>query len=154
MNLSEILGNLTQTEKVELYKLLGSDLHDIPELTKIKLELNKKQVVLCPHCKGTDIYGHGIYKGRKRYKCKGCSKTFNDFTGTAVSGTKKTQKFQEYLEMIVESVTIRKAANKIGVNTRTIFDWRHKLLSSLTVSFSGIVECDDKQLDIKQEFKT
>ena len=155
MNLSEILGKLTQVEKAELYKLLGSDLRDIPELTMIKSELNKEQIILCPHCKGTDIYGHGVYKGRKRYKCKGCVKTFNDFTGTAVSGIKKTQKFQEYLEMVVESVTIRKAANKIGVNTRTIFDWRHKLLSSLTVvngqSFSGIVECDDKQLDINDK---
>ena len=55
----------------------------------------------------------------------------------------------------MESVTIRKAASKIGVNLKTILDWRHKLLSSLSVingeGFSGIVECDDKQLDINNK---
>lgn len=155
MNLSELILTLSQAEKSELYNLLGSDLHDTPELTVIKSELNKEQVIICPYCKGTDIYGHGIYKGRKRYKCKSCTKTFNDFTGTAVSGIKKTQEFQAYLEMVVESVTIRKAASKIGVNTRTVFNWRHKMLSSLKVvngqTFSGIVECDDKQLDINDK---
>ncbi|KAA6312220.1 hypothetical protein EZS27_036810, partial [termite gut metagenome] len=34
---------------------------------------------------------------------------------------------------------------------KTFFDWRHKILSSLSAlngdSFGGIVECDDKQVD-------
>jgi len=101
--------------------------------------------------------GHGTYKGRKRYKCKQCKKTFNDFTGTAISGIKKVEKFQEFLELTVESITIRKASKKLGVNMKTIFDWRHKLLSSIATmngsSFSGIVECDDKQLDINEKGK-
>ena len=101
------------------------------------------------------MYGHGTYKGRKRYKCKSCQSTFNDFTGTAISGIKKTQKFQEYMWLVLESISIRKAALKLEVNVKTIFDWRHKILSSLAVvnreEFSGIVECDDKQLNINNK---
>ena len=56
---------------------------------------------------------------------------------------------------MLESMGIGKAANKIGVNVKTIFYWRHKLLSCLSVlngiAFSGIVECDDKQLNINNK---
>lgn len=106
-----------------------------------------EQVVLCPHCENSDIYGHGIYRGRKRYKSKNCGKTFNDLTGTAISGIKKVDKFNEYLQLTIESHTIRKASELLGLNVKTIFDWRHKLLSSLFMVngqvFSGIVECND-----------
>jgi hypothetical protein len=82
-------------------------------------------------------------------------KSFNDFTGTAVSGRKKTEKFEEYLNLMVESLAIRKASACFGVNMKTIFDWRHKILSPLSAfngeSFSGIVECDDKQFDMSEK---
>ncbi len=155
MSPQEIISKLSIAEKEELLQLLKKEVKLLPNLAEIKSNINKEQKVICPHCKSSDIYGHGIYKERKRYKCKSCYKTFNDFTGTAISGIKKTEKFQEYLEMIVESVTIRKAVERLGVNIKTIFDWRHKLLSSLNMvngqTFSGIVECDDKQLDISDK---
>lgn len=155
MKLPELLNGLSKEERAALYSLLRFEFQSTPQLADIKAELNKEQVTSCPHCKSTDIFGHGIYKGRRRYKCKGCTKTFNDFTGTAISGIKKTEKFQEYLGMVVESLTIRKAASKLGVNIKTAFDWRHKLLSSLPKvsgqGFSGIVECDDKLLDINDK---
>lgn len=136
-------------------KLLADDLKPNTQLNEIKSAINKEQAIICPHCKSSDIYGHGVYKGRKRYMCKSCKKTFNDFTGTAISCIKKTNEFQQYMELIVENYSIRKASSKIGVNVKTIFDWRHKLLSSLSSmngqKFSGIVECDDKQVDINNK---
>lgn len=151
MDLHIILNNLDRDEKVELAQLLHRELN-VPDLNLVSGDIGKDRAARCPHCEGTDIYGHGPYKGRRRYKCKTCRKTFNDFTGTAVDGMKKLEQFQEYLLMVLESVTIRKAAKRIGVNVKTIFDWRHKLLSSMEAlngtGFSGIVECDDKQLDI------
>ena len=155
MKIQEIINDLTTSEKKQLYALLRKDMGVVPQLDKIRTELNKEQKNLCPHCQSEDIYGHGTYKGRKRYKCKQCKKTFNDFTGTAISGIKKVEKFQEYLELTIESLSIRKAAKKLDVNMKTIFDWRHKLLSSIAsmngISFSGIVECDDKQLDVNEK---
>ena len=72
-----------------------------------------------------------------------------------MSGLKKAGKFEEYLELVMASTTIREAAKVLMVSTRTIFDWRHKLLSSLAAvngqAFSGIVECDDKQLDMSEK---
>ena len=154
MELEQILKTLNQEEKEELARMLHQDLNS-PSINLIRSQINMDQKVLCPHCGTDDIYGHGTYKGRKRYKCKDCKKTFNDFTGTTISGIKKVEKFQEYIGLVVESVTIRKASTKIGVNMKTIFDWIHKLLSSLGSmngdTFSGIVECDDKQMNINNK---
>lgn len=155
MTVIEMVKGLSGYEKQFLYDLLKKDLGSTPQLEEVRAEQNKEVKVVCPHCHCPDILGHGAYKGRKRYKCKKCKKTFNDFTGTAISGLKKVNEFQEYLELVMESVTIRKAASALSVSTRTIFDWRHKLLSCLSGengrSFSGIVECDDKQSDISEK---
>ena len=152
MDLRRIINGLKPEEKTELKRLLSIELEDAVKLEKIKAEVNLEQAILCPHCYSSELYGHGMYRGRKRYQCKNCHKTFNDFTGTAISCIKKTKEFQQYIEMIPEKISIRKASSKLDVNMKTIFDWRHKILSSLKVmngqSFSGIVECDDKQLDI------
>lgn len=154
MDLHKILDKLDRDQKAELASLLHRELN-VPDLKRAGREVGDDRPVRCPHCGATDIYGHGPYKGRRRYKCKTCRKTFNDLTGTAVDGIKKLEQFQEYLLLVVESVTIRKAAKKIGVNVKTIFDWRHKLLSSMEAlngtGFTGIVECDDKQLDINEK---
>jgi len=158
MKIDELYKSLTPIEKEQLYTLLKNDIGITPQLDKVKSGLNQYQKVLCPHCRSGDIYGHGVYKGRKRFKCKQCKKTFNDLTGTAISGIKKVEKFQEYRELTIKSLTIRKAAKKLGVNVKTILDWRHKLLSAVAtmngVSFSRIVECDDKQLDVPHYLKT
>ena len=155
MKIQEILKSLAPAEKEKLYELLRIEIGIIPQLNEVKTQLNQDQKIICPHCQSVDIYGHGKYKGRKRYKCKNCNKTFNDFTGTAISGIKKVDKFQEYLELTLNSLSIRKAAKILKLNTKTIFDWRHKLLSSLATingtPFKGIVECDDKQIDINMK---
>ena len=157
MNIREIIKGLTPKEKEELFQYLKQEISPAPRIEQVRTEINNEQVVNCPHCNNSDIYGHGVYKGRKRYKCKKCGKTFNDLTGTAISGIKKVDKFHEYLQLTIESLTIRKASKLLGLNIKTIFDWRHKLLSSIASAngqvFSGIVECDDKQLDINEKGK-
>lgn len=154
MDLQYIISELNQEQKKELVHLLNRDLN-VPKLNQLISEMNKDRPISCPHCQCFDIYGHGVYKSRKRYKCKSCAKTFNDLTGTAMDGIKKVDEFQDYLVLMIQSLSIRKASKKLGVNVKTIFDWRHKLLSCLSIlngeEFTGIVECDDKQLDINNK---
>jgi transposase-like protein len=154
MDLHNIISELDEVQKKELSHLLHRDLN-VPKLNELISDMNKDRPIICPHCQGSDIYGHGVYRLRKRYKCKSCTKTFNDLTGTAMDGIKKVDKFQEYLVLMIESMSIRKASKNLEVNVKTIFDWRHKLLSCLSIlngeEFTGIVECDDKQIDINNK---
>jgi transposase-like protein len=84
----------------------------VPKLNLLIDEINKDRPICCPHCQSANIYGHGSYKDRKRYKCRTCTKTFNDLTGTAMDGIKKIDEFEDYLVLMIESLSIRKAAKK------------------------------------------
>jgi len=153
MKLQEILKSLDSSEKMQLNSLLKNDIGLLPQLNSIEADVNKVQKPVCPHCHSSEICSHGKYKGRKRYICKGCEKTFNDLTGKTISGIRKTDKFLKYLELTIESVTIRKAAKHLGVNMKTIIDWRQKMLTAVSTmngpTFSlGIAESSDKNLNI------
>ena len=149
-----IVKELTASERVQFIELLN-EYTLVDKIVSVANTVNQDRQVSCPHCCNTDIYGHGIYRGRSRYKCKSCKKTFNDNTGTAIDGIKKISEFQAYMNLLIDSVSIRKAAKKLDLNIGTVFSWRHKLLSALSTKngspFIGIVECDDKQLDISEK---
>ena len=155
MTVEDVLLELPKHDKKRLYKLLGKELQISIDINVINSEFVDDRKILCPHCNSEEIYGHGKYKGRKRYKCKNCNKTFNDYTGTAISGIKEVEKFETYLSMTLKSPTIREVAKELNINIKTAFDWRHKLLSAMSEingsKFTGIVECDDKQLDINEK---
>ena len=152
--INKFVSPLTEVEKIELLQILNQGI-TTDKVVGISNSLNRDRRIECPHCQSVEIYGHGQYRGRSRYKCRDCHKTFNDHTGTAISGIKKISEFHSYLNLLIESVSIRKAAKKLDINMATIFAWRHKLLSSLSeingCKFNGIVECDDKQLNISEK---
>ena len=102
----EIVKHLTVSERDQFIELLNE--YTVAEKVSVVAKtVYQNRQVECPYCQSTDIYGHGQYRGRARYKCKTCPKTFNDNTGTAVSGIKKIAEFQSYLNLLIESVTIR-----------------------------------------------
>jgi transposase-like protein len=152
--IASIVKQLTASERERFMELLHEYTH-IDKVRSVANTVHQNRKIECLYCFGTDIYGHGQYRGRSRYQCKSCKKTFNDNTGTALDGIKKVSKFQSYLNLLISSVSIRKAAKELDLNVSTVFSWRHKLLSALSKSnenlFTGIVECDDKQLDISEK---
>ena len=153
-NIIGIVKELTSSERVQFIEL-SNEYTLACKIVSVANTVNQNRRVACPYCCNTDIYGHGNYRGRFRYKCKSCQKTFNDNTGTAIDGIKKVSEIQAYLNLLIESVSIRKAAKKLDLNISTVFSWRHKLLSSLSIKngslFTGLVECDDKQVDIREK---
>lgn len=110
-------------------------------------DIQEKIRFACPHCGGDDIVGHGKFKGLKRYKCKGCKKTFNDLTGTSIDKLHKKESWGKYMQCVSEGLTLREAAKETGISYRTSFIWRHKILSALkdvgSVKMEGIVEADE-----------
>ena len=154
MDFKNYIDGLTASQKVELLNILQYEI-DVPKFDMLNSSSNNVSKIECPNCTNSKVVGHGTYKGRGRYMCKSCGKSFNDYTGTAISGIKKVDKFQSYLKLILESVSIRVAAKKLDLNIKTILDWRHKIASSLEdingSKFSGIVECDDKLVNINEK---
>jgi len=154
-SLVQILETLNATEKIELLALLKSQEEPKVDLKSIRQEVAKDSAITCPKCQSQSIVGQGQYRNRKRYMCKDCNSTFNEMSGTVMAGLKKPDKFQQSVELLIDSISIRKVAIKLGISMHTAFDWRHKVLSGLTsvasTKMEGLVECDVKQMSISQK---
>jgi transposase-like protein len=125
----------------------GNDLSTIPSVIEIRKDSITKKGIVCPHCKSTELGGHGVYKGRKRYRCKNCKRTFNDFSGTAIDRIHNKDKWKEYLPLMMKGLSLRAIAKQMNINLRTSFKWRHRILSSLNevgcAYMEGIIEADE-----------
>lgn len=83
----------------------------------------------------------------QRYRCFGCRRTFNDLTRTAIAGTHLPEKWRAYADTMRDGLSTRKAAERIGVEHKTAWRWRHKVTAFLAPAeqpaMSGIVEADE-----------
>jgi transposase-like protein len=115
----------------------------------------KKYRKPCPHCSSAKVHKMGSQGGVQMYKCLGCKKWYSDTTGTPLWDIKLKHKWQAYLRCMQEKKSIAKTAVEVGICVQTAFDWRHKILSSLSKfipeTLGNTVECDEMEIPIKQK---
>jgi transposase-like protein len=104
-------------------------------------------VIACPYC-GSSHFGKNGFRGTlQRYICKACEKIFTGQTGTFLHGIKDRKKFERYFKLMFDQyLPLSVMSKKIGISIQTAFDWRHKILSGLSMTtdeFKGITEIDD-----------
>jgi transposase-like protein len=108
--------------------------------------LNNKQGE-CPHCGHSKYVKFGKERGAQRYKCKGCNRSFTEYSGTWMAGLHRKDKVPAYLELMMEEKSLDKITKELGINKKTAFDWRHKVLASIEDmekgDFKGITESDE-----------
>jgi len=75
-----------------------------------------------PHCQHDAAYKWGASKGRQRYRCKSCGKTYNAFTGSVLNGLQKSEVWEQYCQTMVDSKSLRAAAKECGINLTTAFN--------------------------------
>ena len=106
----------------------------------------------CPHCQSHSTIKRGMIRDSQveKFTCKSCKKHFSGSYGTALFRIQRKDKWQAYLKLMEQGMSIKKAAKELGISIQTSFDWRHKILASLQstlpAQLGGIVECDDFQL--------
>ena len=138
------LNNCTKAQKLEVGKILNLDFND-----GIRRQL-AENVDHCPHCGSTSFQKYGKVKGRQRYRCNDCKKTFGTTNNTPFYRSQKDlDQWSDYLELMFEShLSVRKLAKKVGIYYKTSFYWRHKVLNALDSvnmdgKLSGVVEADE-----------
>lgn len=112
-------------------------------LLQITNDTKHSSSVVCPHCKNDSIVKYGKYKKRQRYRCNHCGSTFNDFSGTFLSGTHHLDKWIPFFNEMLKCSSLRSIAVKLNISHVTAFYWRHKILKHLEdnfKSFNGIIE--------------
>ena len=93
------------------------------------------------------LYRHGIANDVQRYRCCACGRTFNDLTGTPLARLRLEAKWLAYAQALLDSLPVRKAADRVGVHRNTAFRWRHRFLLWVRLDgpalLNGIVEADE-----------
>jgi transposase-like protein/IS1 family transposase len=150
-NLLKFLGRLNPTQKEQVYHWLKRYVDPTSSVGGRMIdemrETRFKEGFKCPLCTSEHIVRFGKYKGRQRYKCKVCYKTFSDMTNTVLYRTRKGNEWIAFIECMLKGYSLRKSAEIVGVTWVTLFYWRHKLLNALKKmdfdQFEGIVEVDE-----------
>lgn len=103
-----------------------------------------------PHCGSKHIIKFGKKGGKQRYTCKDCGKVFVESTGTIAYKSRYSFKvWSEYVTCMISGHTLRYSAEACGINYKTAFYWRHKILGSLKevqddgLKLKDIVEADE-----------
>jgi transposase-like protein len=82
----------------------------------------------CPHCHFTRVHRCGQASGLQRWRCLACRRSFNALTGTPLARLRKREAWLPYLQCVLESRTVRDAAQQVGVHRTTSFRWRHRFV--------------------------
>lgn len=148
LDFAHFLGQLASLSSRQLLKVreLVNLLPRTDEATDL-IEDRTAAALACPHCAKTKIHRHGHAHGLQRYRCTSCKKTFNALTGTPLAYLHHRGKWLSYLQCVLDSLTVRKAAKAVGVNKNTSFRWRHCFLdwakNDRPVRLHGIAEADE-----------
>jgi transposase-like protein len=132
------------------YEVRGQILENASQELSIKKE--KKP---CPHCNSSKVYKRGKQNQVQMYQCRECNKWYSETSGTPLWDIKLKGKWQGYLRLMQQGMSIKKIAKELGICIQTSFDWRHKILSSLSKftpeTLSNVVECDELELSLSNK---
>jgi len=81
-----------------------------------------------PSCACECYYRQGQANGLQRYRCRACSRTYDDLSGTPLARLRLREKWLDYLGTVLDSKSVRAAARDVGVHRNTAFRWRHRFL--------------------------
>lgn len=145
--LKQALLQLSESERKELLKELDQETDSYSKVLDTRRQKLDNKQGSCPHCGSFKYTKYGMDKGSRRYRCKKCKRTFTEYTGTWLSRVHKKHLAGDYIRLMNAEKSLDKIKDELGINKKTAFDWRHKILSGLEDSnkghFQGITESDD-----------
>lgn len=147
------ISKLNFDEKRKLINSLKNQLF-INNLDEYRTEHTGDRPV-CPKCGSNHIIKNGSQKDVQKFRCKGCGKSFGLHTGTSIHYLHFKDEWTRFIELTLESKSIRDICNEMSHSIQTIFNWRHKLLVSINEVFKkyfkGVVEMDDMYIRFNQK---
>ena len=138
------LGELTATQRGELLQLLHAPAQHEQVLQMVESRLDGPRH--CPHCQSVKLVRNGHANGLQRYKCRGCSRTFNALSATPLARLRLKDKWLQHADVLCQGLIVRLAAEQLQVAPSTAFRWRHRFLRLAQQAkpgcLGGVVEVD------------
>ena len=151
MNAAELKGllasvtRLTSGQKAALLAALNGGGHD--EEVRLLLESRLTETRACPHCHGARVVCNGSASGLQRYKCRSCCRTFNALSTTPLARLRRKAKWLRQQDVLLQGLSVNKAAAALDVTATTAFRWRHRFLALAqavkTTELTSVVEADE-----------
>ncbi|MDE7203301.1 MAG: hypothetical protein K2O91_15695, partial [Lachnospiraceae bacterium] len=86
----------------------------------------------CPYCGGTHFVRYGKKRGKQRFFCKDCKKTFVPTTHTLMSMSHQPVSiWKEVISDTINGNAIDYTAKRLCLRHQCVFDMRHKILLAL-----------------------
>lgn len=143
--LQAMLSRLTAGQRLELLRQLEGA-KSLDEATAI-VEKRSAERPACAKCGAERVVKNGHANGLQRFKCRGCGVTFNALTGTSLARLRHRGKWLGQAEAMADGLSVRKAADRLGVHRTTAFRWRHRWLAvareTKACQLAGVVEADE-----------
>ena len=141
------LRRVTQLTRRQREQLLAV-LRPVVDLDRACATIEQTRAGLsCPDCGGAHLHRHGYDRGLQRYRCCACKRTFNALSGTPLARLRHRERWLAYLDGMLDSKSVRAAADAIGVHRNTSFRWRHRFLHlakhDRAKALTGITEADE-----------
>ena len=135
-------SKLTPSQKRQLLSVLS----ETDEAARV-IEVLESRPAQCPHCGGEQLVRHGHASGLRRYRCRGCGKTFNALTGTPLARLRHKGKWEQQAQVLREGLSVHRSAATLAVAPSTAFRWRHRFLQLAqgvkARLLQGVVEADE-----------
>lgn len=143
-----LVRHLSKRQRAKLSALLQQS--DEDDRTVELVEKATAQYLSCPRCQSKSFHRHGHAHGLQRFRCRECGKTYNSLTGTPMAWLHYKFKWLDYSDCLLNSYTIRRAAQRCDIHKNTSFRWRHRFLSLPKTDrphgLHGITEADEMYL--------
>lgn len=135
-------SRLTPEQKQQLLSVLSQ----ADEASRV-VEVLEVRPTSCPHCSSAHLVRHGHASGLRRYRCRGCAKTFNALTGTPLAHLRHKSKWEQQAQVLRDGLSVHQSAAMLTVAPSTAFRWRHRFLQLAqdvkARLLQGVVEADE-----------
>lgn len=105
----------------------------------------------CPYCGESQVIKYGHTRGKQRFLCRGCERTFMYTTNTLMAQSHyQSPVWDDFIRDTLYGEPLDGSAKKFGFSHQTAFSMRHKVLMALQdlleedpVILAGVVEFDE-----------
>lgn len=103
----------------------------------------------CPGCGARGAWRDGsTAAGVPRWRCRCCGRRFNSLTGTVLEHCRKPlPAWVSFIRLMRHNVPVECAAEMCGVTHKTAFEWRHRVLATVSGYQDRIVLRDTVWVD-------
>lgn len=128
MNENSIIAQLIDCVK----KLSGAAADRLLTLALSMVDVESVTITTCPYCGGSHVVRNGKKRGKQRFLCRPCDRTFVTTTHTIMSMSHSPASvWKEVISDTLDGDAIDYTAGRMGLSHGCVFNMRHKFLLAL-----------------------